>query len=760
MTRLRPVGIGAVAVLAVLASPAMAQTVGLRLRHDSTAAPIAGAIVRLIGERGPVAQGLTNELGLLELRAPAPGTYRLRIDRIGWTGLLTDPVTLAAGPALQLTVPMRSARVELPAIEVRGRSRCESRAEQGALAAALWGEVQKALTANLITTRQRLPLHLREFVREVNRDHQPLREWVVVSRLTRGRPFGSLPAAELARSGFVGQAEGDSLTFAAPDADLLLSDEFVATHCFRAVPGEAGLVGLGFEPIPGRRVPEINGTLWADRASSELRFLDYSYTRLPGLLRRAELGGRVEFRRLPTGAWLVSYWHIRMPRLVSQTVYVRGDSQVVAMLTGYLDHGGRADIALDSRGRVDRAILQGRVYDSIAGTGLARALVWVEGAADSLPTDSEGRFALAVQASGDQVVSVRHPRLGLLGEPTSRQVLLSLGDTTMVEFAVPSLAAFARTLCRNRTRSGRVSVMGIAWRVDGTPAVDQEIRVMKRTRRGNVPVNEARPARSTRRGLYGLCNLPSQDTVQVIMSETGITLLELPVALDTGSRWVELREWGSPDTARVAFSAITALADEDADDLVARVGPAVITGRVYDSTTGLGLGGAVVRVRDLPDSAITDSAGGFRLPTDATGAREVAASHPLLGSLQGATSSAVLLSLGDTSLVSFAVIPLRSVVQRLCGDPRGRAGLVGIALGPSGNPEENLAIRVRWRTQNGWREERTESGARGLYAFCDLTPGASLAVRLVDPSGRVAGGSVRLERAEYRWQELRPSRDR
>ena len=79
------------ALVLLSAASAGAQTVELRLKEETTGAPIAGAIVRLLGEKGPVAQGLSNETGRLVLRAPAPGSYRLKVDRIGWSGLVTAP---------------------------------------------------------------------------------------------------------------------------------------------------------------------------------------------------------------------------------------------------------------------------------------------------------------------------------------------------------------------------------------------------------------------------------------------------------------------------------------------------------------------------------------------------------------------------------------------------------------------------------------------------------------------------------------------
>jgi hypothetical protein len=737
----------ALALAALLNSRAAGQRVEIRLHEQSSPRPVVGAIIRLLGARGPVAQGLTTELGRLTLRAPAPGTYRLRVDRIGWQGFVTDSFALAGGQTQRLDIPMASSPAELPTLVVEGKSRCNPKAQGGPLATALWDEVKKALTANVITEDQGIPLHVREFVREVDLNRRPLREWVVVSRLSRGAPFASVSASTLEKMGFVYEV-GDTARFDAPDASLLLSDQFVRTHCFRAVPGTAELAGLAFEPSPDRRVPEVMGTLWVDRFSSELRHIEFAYTGLVGLLRDAALGGRVEFHRLPSGAWIVGYWHVRMPRVESKTVFTRRDSTTVNRLAGYIDRGGRAETARDTTGRVDRAIVRGRVFDSTMGGGLAGAFVGVRGTRDSIRTDAEGRFELAVEASGDQEVWSRHPKLGLLREATRRHALLSLGDTTVVNFGVPSLAAFASTLCGAPRRP---AIVGVAWRLDGTPLGEQAMVARRNTGKG---LERVRESTSNAKGVYALCDLFSDGPVVVRMEIGKLTLFQQSVQLASEEvRWVDVREWGAVDSS----SAQVMVESASEAEVVARHGRAVVLGRVVDSTTGLGLAGAVVRVRGLPDSAVTDGAGGYSLAVGTSGDQWVSAVHPAHLDLVGGVARPATLALGDTATVTFQVIPVSAVVRRVCGVPRDRSGLLGFAFGSSLRPEQGLRLSVGWLTSTGFRLELQQSGPRGLYSFCDLPPGRALALRVVDIRGGSGGGSIRLERGEYRWQEVRTS---
>jgi hypothetical protein len=129
------------------------------------------------------------------------------------------------------------------------------------------------------------------------------------------KPFVTVDPERLSASGFIERA-GEGYVYAAPDADVLLSDRFLEEHCFRLRGSGApapGLIGLAFEPVRGRRVSDVEGVLWVDRASAELRLLEFEYTRAPIRGSRGVPGGRMEFQRLPDGRWITSSWVIRMP---------------------------------------------------------------------------------------------------------------------------------------------------------------------------------------------------------------------------------------------------------------------------------------------------------------------------------------------------------------------------------------------------------------------------------------------------------------
>ena len=166
------------------------------------------------------------------------------------------------------------------------------------------------------------------------------------SRILRGQvlasPFRSLDVENLLENGFV-RPDGEGSIYYGPDADVLLSDAFLDTHCMSLAEGEdeaEGLLGLSFEPTENRGVPDISGVLWLDPVNAELQWLDYRYEFLD-VPNSERLGGRIRFHGLPNGTWIVREWYIRMP-LLQATVDQRrfGQRRVRPRLVGLREEGG------------------------------------------------------------------------------------------------------------------------------------------------------------------------------------------------------------------------------------------------------------------------------------------------------------------------------------------------------------------------------------------------------------------------------------
>lgn len=156
--------VSSVFVIGALAMPLRAQVVRVQTVEAESRSAIAGALVTLLDETGRrVVQGLTSESGWIRLLAPAPGTYRLRADRIGHAGVVGEP--LAVRDSLTVVLTMSADRVLLPEVTVAGESRC-GRVAEGEVTARLWEEVRKGLSANQLTiSAQATPLTVRQFRR-------------------------------------------------------------------------------------------------------------------------------------------------------------------------------------------------------------------------------------------------------------------------------------------------------------------------------------------------------------------------------------------------------------------------------------------------------------------------------------------------------------------------------------------------------------------------------------------------------------------
>jgi hypothetical protein len=292
--------------------------------RDEGGGAVAGALVALLADGRQVAVTLSDERGAFRVRAPAPGRYAIRVMRIGFRSLTTDPVALAAGEVVERPIIAPHVAVRLDAVEVRAARTCALAADASSAAAMLWEEARKALHATAWVEGERaFEVRLSHYERGLDKRARSVEwehSWDEYAHIVRN-PFASAPIEELAAHGYARRDPMDSVTWVynAPDANVLLSDAFLRDHCFHVRRGEgpdSALIGLAFEPARSRRLPDVEGVLWLDRATAELRRLEYTYTRLPRPTPPGRAGGRLEFERLPSGEWLVRRWRIRMPVLV------------------------------------------------------------------------------------------------------------------------------------------------------------------------------------------------------------------------------------------------------------------------------------------------------------------------------------------------------------------------------------------------------------------------------------------------------------
>ena len=455
--------------------------------------PIAGAVVQLVGDGDRSAGGsLTDTAGGFLLRAPSPGTYRVRVDRIGFARETSAPVELARGATVEMSLAIDASPISLHGITARGRSRGCTIRESGEVVSRVWEEARKALQVVSLTQASGLvTFDTESFRRERDpRTGEVLTEQRRAAFGISGNPFQSVPAEELATHGYV-MTFPDSTVYHGPDAAVLLSDAFLATHCFRIsdeVAADPGLIGLEFRPVRNAGRPDVAGVLWLDRATSQLRSVDYRYVGHATGAAAEVAGGRVEFQRIePSGAWIVREWVIRMPQLTlqRQIAWSRGsfstDGRVIVKVSAVREEGGEV-IAVRPpapAGRRDgTGSIVGTVVDSLTGAPLPGAFVFLSGTNLSDSTDAEGRYRIDRIRPGRHVVSFLHPRLHEVGAlPPQRVATMGDGDEATLDLAVPSVETMLRSYCPDAGDDERMIAGLVRERASGRPVAGARVAV-------------------------------------------------------------------------------------------------------------------------------------------------------------------------------------------------------------------------------------------------------------------------------------------
>jgi hypothetical protein len=539
----------ALAALALAAGvrPGAAQSVQVEVRGAGDR-PLAGALVTVLGPRGAVlARTLADEQGRARLQL-GPGRHRLRIDAIGHQGVTPDAFELGPGGGHRVTVALEPRPLDLGELVVRsgGPPVCRLDGDDGG-AGRLWEEARKALLATQVTAASGALLDITTFERDLTRAAIVREERTGSRRGVSARPFQAIDPEVLHREGYV-RPEGGELWFHGPDAELLLSDRFVRDHCFRLVAAPAGgdsLVGLGFEPVPRRPVADIRGVLWLDAGTAELRHLEFGYTGLELPPGATDIGGRVGFRRLPGGAWIVGEWSIRMPRLVRRRLST-GSRDSVA---GYREAGGHARLAqgpLPPPG--PGAVLAGVVLEAATATPLAGTIVSIQAGQFADTSDAEGRFRIAAPAEGRFLVTAVDRRALLLGGDTARAAAaLVRGRTDSLQLAIPLLDLAAARLCpaAPAPRDSGLLVGQVTDSATGAPAAGArvEVRVPGRRVVSRAVVAEQAAVLETvtdPAGWFAVCWLPLGTEVRIAVTHPAGRSAAARVTLGPG-RFAEVR---------------------------------------------------------------------------------------------------------------------------------------------------------------------------------------------------------------------------
>jgi hypothetical protein len=484
-----------------------AQTVRGMVTEQESGAPLGGAFVVLLDSAGVQRNAtLTTENGAYVLRATHAGRFRIRAELIGHDTESSPWLTVTSSDAAVADLALRVAAIELEALSVAGTRRCVGRPDADGQTARLWEEARKALSLTRWTERERIArFQTRQFDRELRLGSLAVVWETVRSGSTAIRPYRAVAPDSLEKFGFVRRIAADSIQYYGPDAEVLLSDPFLDSHCFFVIRGtdEArGLAGLAFEPIKGRNVPDIEGTLWLDPKTSELKYIEYTYTGIPDVVNVRGVGGRTYFTRLPNGAWIVDRWFIRMP-------ITRRDVRGKLVVSSLLEGGGEITDVRIPGSTTPSVTVSGTVYDSVRHAPLGNALVYLSGTAHSTRTDSAGRFMIPKVAAGDYRIALSHASFDSLPAfPQPIQIRIDAGGDAEIQMAVPAMATLIARICPGEpgraALAGQVTQAGLAM---------ADVTVSARYRHEGRMENAT--AVSDAVGNYVLCGLPMQGSIAV-----------------------------------------------------------------------------------------------------------------------------------------------------------------------------------------------------------------------------------------------------
>jgi hypothetical protein len=508
-------------------------------------------VISLVGARDTVAAtALTNDAGLFEIRAPGPGTFLLDAKRIGVRRTRIPAFSIAAGETVQRNVEIEPVPVVIASMRVIGTSQCLQRPDENERTAALWEDARAALTATMIARRSRSPVDsVVRFTRKLDAT-----TWRVLFEerhrvpASMDRPFRSLPADELSRDGYVRSNADGTTSYYAPDADVLLSNSFLVDHCFRVQRGagpHAAHVGLAFEPIPGRRAPEVRGVLWLDGKSAELRTLDFTYTWLPHEARPDDYGGTVTFFRTLTGRWIVRSWRIRMPEFGFERWTERANGERLPLepsrtphVVRVLEEGGAVPVAaiVSETGTVRGTV----IVDTTSRRPVEGATVLLAGSSAEGVSDANGRFTIPLVPPGSYTVVLLHAALDSLGiEHLAAVVDVGMGSVSGLTVAFPSLGELAARLCEGKSNLDREAVVRLIV-ADSTGLPLHGARVLVSRRRQGTDPNAADSAVTMfdgvldDRGAYVACGVPSGEMLRIESAKGAVPAWSSAVPVKAG----------------------------------------------------------------------------------------------------------------------------------------------------------------------------------------------------------------------------------
>jgi hypothetical protein len=501
-----------------------------------TDGPLAGAFVVLRDSVGSERiRVMTDALGRFTLAVPGRGTWTVYAVAVGRQRFESNTFTVEDGEAIELRIRLPRLAVALPALVVSADRQCRIRPGAGEVAGALWEEARKALDAIVWSDREgALQYEYARFRRQrdarslevVSQDVERREGWF------RGSPFASADLTSLLEEGFVQENPLGGWVYYAPDARVLLSDAFADRHCLSVIEPDDDapeLVGLAFEPIRGRDQSDVEGRLWLDGETAELRSLEYRYTNLPWPITDRRIGGWLGFRRLPDGPWIVERWWIRMPELgVRQPRPMEGAPRDRIVVLSYLDEGGWVDRARRASGRVlwraPSALLEGQVRAVRGGRPMSGMEVRLTGSRHVAHTATDGSFRFDSVVPGRYFLTLAaDSAAGPAPLERPHPVEVEWADTAWVEIDVADPARVREQTCPGLA-SDQGLIVGLVREVgSGMPVTHAAVAVARERPDPAVGRSDSVVAETVtdESGYYSMCGVPVGEVLTVRLTAEG-----------------------------------------------------------------------------------------------------------------------------------------------------------------------------------------------------------------------------------------------
>jgi hypothetical protein len=503
--------------------------------------PAQGAIVVALDSVGnEVARSLSGDQGSYTLTVSAPARYSLRALRIGFRPTLVPIFDVAAGETKSIRIVLAGVAVQLATVRVQDvQGSCRISADTGRLIGDLWEQARGVLTASTLSAGQRpfeatlalynqfTPLETRSI----------LAETLQVVRRTSTSGFVSVPAEQLAALGYV-TVFPNEVSYHAPDAHALLSPSFAATHCFDVKAGGTAnpdWIGIGFRPATRRAgISEVEGTLWLDRGSAELRRLDFEYVNLPRNAAGETADGHVVFVRLLTGDWIVSRWVIRTPQSVQEIGGGRASRfkyvgrRVVGGMTREVRQDG-IQLFRDAGASLTVTLSSREPMNSVRG-----AYVGLVGSMHEARADSNGVATLTGMPEGTYRIVVATDFLTRIGaRAIESEATVAFNRPAQVTVPLPSVEQAIETACGAPGRArlvfgtlqdpGRNAVVGAEVIFEWT-----EFRMVGVGRRAmRTPTRAQRSVMSDSEGRWNIC-VPTGGGLEVSVKRGGNPPVRIP----------------------------------------------------------------------------------------------------------------------------------------------------------------------------------------------------------------------------------------